>query len=199
MLKRRDFSWLWFLVIGALFGLYGVYWKVVHDQAIIIMGEQVEGWRAAGYDVDWASMESGGFPFKVEAVFTDPAVVSPADANPWSWRGETLRVSLRPWALTTLTIEPSGAHSMTTRDYGVIDAEAENFKVLVTSDAVGMRTITVTSGHAAAVRRLNGETLGAVTSINAHLERMAQDTGLYQFIGQAMEPEIGRASCRERV
>jgi len=189
MLKRRDFSWLWFLAIGALVGLYGVYWKIVHDQAIVIMGDQVEGWRAAGYDIDWSSMESGGFPFKVELVFSDPAVASPADAEPWSWRGETLRVSLRPWALTSLTIAPRGAHSMTTRDYGVVDAEAENFKMRVTSDAIGLRTVTITSGYIAAVRRLNGETLCAVSSISIYLERMADDAGLYQLIGQAADPE----------
>lgn len=189
MLKRRDLSWLWFLLVGALVGLYGVYWKIVHDQAIVIMGDEVEGWRAAGYDITWSEMSSGGFPFNVEAVFTDPAVTSPPDGEPWSWRGETLRVAVRPWALTTLTVRPEGAHSVTTQDYGVVDAEASDVVVSVHSDAQGLRAADVMTGHVAAVRRVSGETLFAAESVAARVERLPEDAGLYQLAGDVRRPE----------
>lgn len=182
-------GWLVLALIGVATGLYGLYWKVVHDRAIVIVGDQIEAWRLAGYDVRWSEMRSGGFPLSVEAVFADPVIASPPGREAWSWTGEGLRVSLRPWALDTYTVEPRGLHSVTSRIYGALDAEAHGLTVRIRSDGDGLRALRLTSGPAAVVRHLDGATLLAANALDARLDRDAADAGRFAFLGEARELE----------
>lgn len=168
---------------------YGVYWKIVHDRALALLDQEVAAWRAAGYDIEWTDRTTGGFPMKVEAVFTAATVASPQDEEPWTWAGERLRVYLAPWAWDTITIEPEGIHSATTQTYGVIDADADDFSVTIQVDAGGVRSFGVTGKHAALVDRSTGQTVAAAASLSAIANRDEADAGLYHVIGGVDQPE----------
>ncbi len=168
---------------------YGVYWKAVHDRALALLDQEIAAWRAAGYDVEWQSRTTGGFPLRIEAVFNAATIASPQDEEPWTWAGERLVVHLRPWAFDTITIEPEGLNSATTQEYGVLDADAENFSITVQADAVGVRSLGITGRHAAVVDRSNGDTIAAAESLSAIANRDEADTGLYRVIGGVDAPE----------
>ncbi|MGD2133985.1 MAG: DUF2125 domain-containing protein [Maricaulaceae bacterium] len=189
MLKRRDLHWLWFVGAGVLVGLYGVYWKIVHDRAIDLMGEQIRAWNEAGYQVSWSEMKTGGFPFDVHAEFAEPEVIAPNSAGGWRWTADSVTVGLRPWLLDRIVIKPQGRHVTSSPQYGIVDAEAENLTIALRGGATGLRSADIRSGYAAAVRRMDRSTLGGFSSIDVRLRQDDADPGLYSLIFEVIRPE----------
>ena len=189
MRRRRHIPWLPILALLVIGGGYSAYWKVVHDQALAIMDAEIDAWRAAGFDASWSERTSGGFPLKVEAVFEDPAVASPPGADAWRWSGAQLSVLVYPWSINQITIAPAGLHTVTTRESGEINAEAERLRINARSDAEGLEAITLTSGRTSVVRRGDGATLFAAAGADATLVRADDDPGAYALTAEALEPE----------
>jgi hypothetical protein len=184
--------WVWIvlaLIVAALAAGYSAYWKIVHDRAVIILDQQVAAWRAEGYDVDWESRETGGFPLKVEAVFAAPRASSPGGASPWSWSGETLRVHLRPWSFQRITLTPEGLSTATTPELGTLDAFSRDFAVTLEADAQGVKLVEIRGFGAGAVARPSGETIVGAEEIELRAARDRDDPGLYRVTGQARGPE----------
>lgn len=177
------------LFVAALAAGYTVYWKVVHDRAVAILDRQVAVWRAAGYDLSWSDRATGGYPLKVEAVFTAPAASSPIGAAPWSWSGEALRVHLRPWSYKRITLRPEGLSQASSPTLGALDAFAQEFAVTFEADALGLRLVSIKGRGAGAVERSTGRTLVGAEAIDILLERDAQTAGLYRITGQALGPD----------
>jgi hypothetical protein len=180
---------LWLLLLAVVAGGYGVYWKIVHDRARALLMEQIDGWRAQGYQIEWRALATGGFPLKVEAVLTDVRVAPPAGLEPWVWTGERLRVGLRPWALDTIIVSPEGRHSAETRQWGTVDAEAESFTVTLAADSVGLAKMVVDGRHPSAVRRASGATVAAAEALTVRVERWPGDALSYSVVGAVERPE----------
>ncbi|MFQ5765637.1 MAG: DUF2125 domain-containing protein, partial [Rhodospirillales bacterium] len=81
----------------AMAAFYGLYWSYVAGR----FQAGIEAWAAAraveGYRVSYGRVRVTGFPFRIEAVVTEPAIADFAGAQPWSWRGPGLTVRARPW------------------------------------------------------------------------------------------------------
>lgn len=187
---RRGFALVfWIVLLGAIGGGYGVYWKIVHDRALALLMEQIEGWRAQGYDIRWATLTTEGFPLKVDAVLTEVRVAPPPNLEPWTWTGERLRVGLHPWALDTVIVSPEGLHSAETREWGVVDAVAESFSVTLAADETGLTRAVIDGRHASVVERANGATVAAAEALTVRAERWADDALSYSLIGAIERPE----------
>jgi hypothetical protein len=183
--------WVWIallLFVTGLAGAYAAYWKIVHDRAVALLDAQVEVWRAQGYDVTWSERETGGFPLKVEAVFTRPAASSIAGPSPWSWSGETLRVHLRPWAYQRITLTPEGLNTLASEETGTLDAFAREFSVTLEADAQGVKLVALKGRGAGAVVRATGETFAGAESIDLRAARDSGDPSFYRVTGEATGP-----------
>jgi len=95
--KRRR-RWLAAVLLGTvLIAGYGAYWlyaaRVAEDGLDAwLAARRAEGWRA-----EYAEIAVGGFPFAVTVRLVAPRLAGPGDA--WSWQGDSLAASARPWSL----------------------------------------------------------------------------------------------------
>jgi hypothetical protein len=184
---RRLLTWVGAVALVLLGGAYGIYWKIVHDRAVAILDEQIEGWRGAGYELAWSSRSTGGFPFEVRAVFSEPAAASPRSADPWSWSAERLTMRLRPWALNEITLEPEGLHKLASAQ-GELSGEAQGLQVTFATDRVGLTRVSLLSGPAALVERASGTTLAAAEALALVIERDSALPDAFRLVASAERP-----------
>ncbi len=104
------------LALAAVFVLaagYAGYWTFLAGQ----VRDGIEQWaadrRAEGYEAGFTSVAVGGFPFRLEAVIAEPMLAAPGSNRPWSWRGPSLVMQFRPWALAKVRVLAPGRHSVT--------------------------------------------------------------------------------------
>ena len=99
--------------IAAVAAAYGLYWSVLAGQVRVDIEQWAADRRAEGYEVAYAELVVGGFPFRLEATMAAPALSRPEAARPWSWRGPKLVMSARPWRLSRVRLSAPGQHRIT--------------------------------------------------------------------------------------
>ncbi|NQU60250.1 MAG: DUF2125 domain-containing protein [Rhodospirillales bacterium] len=96
--------------IIALSVLYGFYWNYLSGQ----IRTGVEQWaaerQADGYTVAYTGLRIGGFPFRLDAVMTDPEMSALGKDGSWSWRGPALLMRVRPWRPSKVKVLAAGLH-----------------------------------------------------------------------------------------
>ena len=99
--------------MAAVAAAYGLYWNVLADRVRVGIEQWAADRRAEGYEVSYAGLDVGGFPFQIEAAIMAPALSRPEAARPWSWRGPRLVISARPWRLSRVRLAAPGQHRIT--------------------------------------------------------------------------------------
>ena len=99
--------------IAFVVAAYGLYWSVLADRVRVGIEQWADDRRAEGYEVAFSGLDVGGFPFRLEATITAPALSRPDAAPPWSWRGPRLVMNARPWRLSRFRILAPGRHWLT--------------------------------------------------------------------------------------
>lgn len=100
------------VVVAALAAAYVGTWFVLVLQFRDGITDWVAARRAEGMTVRYGTITLGGFPFRLSATVTQPALAARAPAA-WSWQGEVAVVEARPWQLDRLWIHAPGAHTVT--------------------------------------------------------------------------------------
>lgn len=102
--------------IGAVVGLYAVYWFVAAMQ----LRSGLESWatelRRDGFTVEYRGPALTGFPFAVRALLEAPAVAGPTGSRAWRWRAAAATVEIVPWNFSRLTARAPGRHEFHFKD-----------------------------------------------------------------------------------
>lgn len=92
---------------------YTAYW--FHVAASLRKG--LDDWaahhRAQGWQVEWQSLETGGFPLHLRLEMTAPVLANPGGAD---WRTERLVAHAEPFDWTHLRVDAAGRHRLSWRD-----------------------------------------------------------------------------------
>ncbi len=99
--------------LAALAAVTAGTWNYLAGQVRDGIGQWAAERRAEGYEAGFASVAVGGFPFRLEAVIAEPMLAAPKGNRPWSWRGLSLMIETRPWALSKVRVLASGRHRVT--------------------------------------------------------------------------------------
>lgn len=86
------------LALIALVAIYTVYWLSVTGE----IRRQVEAFAAKpqhGLVTGWTGFSMRGYPYRIEAAFTQPAASAPGAPEAWEWRSERASVALLPYNL----------------------------------------------------------------------------------------------------
>jgi len=102
------------IVIAAAYG--ALWWGVAEG-----FRDSVDVWvaarRADGLSVDYAALEIGGFPSRIEATIAAPSAAPSAatsgDEPAWTWRGSGAVVRFAPWRPETVHVDLAGDHVLT--------------------------------------------------------------------------------------
>lgn len=115
---RRKKRWGIFLPTAALLllvAVYTVYWFVVAGE----VRKAVEAFAARGeqgLEVGWGAFAVNGYPYRIEADFTSPAVSAPGAPEAWEWRGEAGEFALLPYNLRHVIVNLRGLQTLSYRD-----------------------------------------------------------------------------------
>ncbi len=99
------------VVVAALAAGYVGAWFFLALQFRDGITEWMAARRAEGLTVRYGTITLGGFPFRLSATVTQPALAARAPTA-WSWQGEVAVVETRPWQLARLRIHAPGAHTV---------------------------------------------------------------------------------------
>ncbi|MDA1089854.1 MAG: DUF2125 domain-containing protein [Proteobacteria bacterium] len=103
--------------IGAVAVVYGFFWNYLAGQYRAGIEQWVDQRRADGVEVGFSSLRVVGFPLKLEALLSDPAISGPAKgsdgARTWTWRGPLMLLQARPWAPDRAQGSAPGRHRLT--------------------------------------------------------------------------------------
>lgn len=95
--------------IGVAFALLILAWCGYWLYASNMVRGAVEGWaaerRAEGDRVEWRSLAVGGFPFRLEVEFTEPAIAVPRLPERPAWRADRLLAIMQPWDFSRVVLQ----------------------------------------------------------------------------------------------
>ncbi len=100
--------------LALITAVYAGYWNYLAGQIRTGIEQWAADRRAEGLGAEYAAVAVGGFPFRLVAEISAPALVLagavPGPARPWSWRGPSLIIEARPWALAKVRVKAPGRH-----------------------------------------------------------------------------------------
>ncbi len=99
--------------LALIAAVYAGYWNYLAGQVRTGIEQWAADRRAEGYGAEYAAVAVGGFPFRLVAEISAPALTVPGPARPWSWRGPGLIIEARPWALAKVRVLAPGRHRVT--------------------------------------------------------------------------------------
>jgi hypothetical protein len=105
--------------IGAVAVVYGIFWNYLAGQYRAGIEQWAEQRRAEGLEVGFSSLRVGGFPLKLEALLSDPALSGSVSVSggtrTWTWRGPLMLLQARPWAPDRARVRAPGRHRITVK------------------------------------------------------------------------------------
>jgi hypothetical protein len=126
------------VVMAALAAAYVGAWFFLALQFRDGITDWVAARRAEGMTARYGTITLGGFPFRLSATVTQPALAARAPMA-WSWQGEVAVVEARPWQLDRLKLHAPGTHAIT---FEVAPGRSETYRGLaraLTADMVFVR------------------------------------------------------------
>lgn len=108
---------LWTLAaIAAAAILYGLYWNILAGQ----FRAGIEHWaaerKAEGVEVAFSTLRIGGFPFKLDAVLSNPVISISDGVRSWTWQGPLMLMRARPWTPNRARVSVPGRHRIAIKD-----------------------------------------------------------------------------------
>lgn len=83
------------LAVAAL--LYTGYWFVMADRADRVIDSEVADLDARGVAASWDKRRMAGYPYRLTAEFTGPALAWSGGGSEWRWRGGSATGHTQPW------------------------------------------------------------------------------------------------------
>ncbi len=100
--------------LGAAAAVYGLFWNFMAGQFRAGIEQWAAERRGEGYQVGFSSLRVGGFPFRLEALVSDPVFSGSASGSggvrSWTWRGPLLSLRARPWTPDRARVSAPGRH-----------------------------------------------------------------------------------------
>lgn len=131
------------LAVAAAAGAWTIAWHIAAQQLIAGVERWAEQRRAEGWEVAYTGVAAAGFPTKLGAELTAPALAVPARGPggvSWSWRAPSVRVEVVPWRLDRITLRNRGANQVSAmRDTLKVEGTLDCDDVLVRLEAAGRR------------------------------------------------------------
>jgi hypothetical protein len=89
------------LVIVILLAIagYTAFWFHIRSEAEANVTAWVQERRDSGDTIQYAALDFGGYPFRIEATATKPVFGRTSGSRAWTVEGESLRVAAAPWNL----------------------------------------------------------------------------------------------------
>ena len=103
------------LAFIAFVAIYTVYWFSVTGE----IRRQVEEFSASpqnGLVTGWGEFSMRGYPYRIEAAFTQPAASAPDAPEAWEWRSERASVALLPYNLRHAVVTLGREHLIRYRE-----------------------------------------------------------------------------------
>lgn len=192
---------------------YTAYWFLAADAIEDRVADWSESQRKHGWQLEAADTDVSGFPTRFSVTLREPVVTAEADG--WSWRGESLLAELRPWNFHEITLHVNGKSQVRVKDgevwrdmnWQVEDGQA---KLVLTGDrrvkdvALDLTSVRVEgllSGGPASVRRLRAQSLlptvaperGAQAKHDTEVIKAAlslENVELPEDVGEGLGPKI---------
>ncbi len=89
---------------------YTAYWFVAAEEIEERIAEWAEDQRARGITVETGAPEVSGYPLQFEVSLQHPAVDNTAQG--WTWRGDVLTASFRPWRFDEFDLKFQGQNNV---------------------------------------------------------------------------------------
>jgi len=107
-LIQRVGVWWPTILLVVLCALYAIYWNVMAGA----LERRAEAWRAdaqaQGLEVGWDTLETTGFPFRLQAVLTNPRLAFVQDGTRYSWTAQGLQANAMPYRLDHVIVQALG-------------------------------------------------------------------------------------------
>ena len=101
--RKKELSAMRYIVLIAAIAIglaaYTVFWFHVKGEAEANIAAWVQERRAAGDTVDYAALDIGGYPFRIEATVAKPVFGRVDASRSWTIEGDKLSVVAAPWNL----------------------------------------------------------------------------------------------------
>lgn len=157
---RRPIPWRLYgpLLAGAVvFAIYSVVWM----QGAAQMRRSIDDWaaeqRAAGVNVRFDSIATGGFPFFLRGAVNNVAI---GDGGAWSWRAPRLHVDALPLAPDRLVFSAGDGHDLDIAGAGRWHVDAPDGRASIAGDKRRLWIVDVESG-AGRIENANGAWVSA--------------------------------------
>jgi len=95
--------------LAVLSGGYGVWWYVVASQFEKNIAIWIEQQRAQGVEATFEKMSQKGFPGSIHFSIKKPKIQKSGHRG-WTWAGDVLNLSLKPWTIHRLMFNVEGPH-----------------------------------------------------------------------------------------
>ena len=113
MSRQQKRGLLTIAAIGVVAAVYGIFWNFLAGQ----YRDGIEQWaaarRAEGVEVGFSSLRVVGFPLKLEALLSNPALSGSDGTRTWAWRGPLMLLQVRPWSPNRARVRAPGRHRIT--------------------------------------------------------------------------------------
>ncbi len=114
-LTRRPVLWS-LAALAVLIGAYSAAWLVLAERATAYVDAWATMQRARGYDVRWAAMDVGGYPFALDVQIERPSVRAEPAQSGWHWTTDRVRLHTRPWRWFDYDVMASATHRVAFAD-----------------------------------------------------------------------------------
>ena len=114
-LTRRPVLWS-LAALVVLIGAYSAAWLVLAERTTAYVDARATMQRARGYDVRWAAMDVGGYPFALDVQIERPSVRADNAQSGWHWTTDRVQLHTRPWRWFDYDVTAPGTHRVAIGD-----------------------------------------------------------------------------------
>ncbi len=109
---RRNSAIAGFVLLVLAAAGWSVFWFQAAGEASTRVATWAAQQRADGLVAEYGTVEVGGFPLRWRVRIESPRMAG-AGSTQWEWRGSTIVLDLRPWAMRDVLILLPGEHQLT--------------------------------------------------------------------------------------
>ncbi|MEN6544112.1 DUF2125 domain-containing protein [Parvibaculum sp.] len=104
------------IALAVLAAIYSIYWYVMAGKARDFLESFAAQHQSGDVAVNWSGLAISGYPYRVEANFTAPAVSAPNAPEAWRWSADSLAADFLPYSLNHVVLKVGGEQLLQYRD-----------------------------------------------------------------------------------
>lgn len=104
------------IALAVLAAIYSVYWYVMAGKTREFLETFATEHHAGNVAINWSGLSLSGYPYRIEASFTAPAISAPNAPEDWSWSARGLDADFLPYSLNHVVLKVDGEQLLQYRD-----------------------------------------------------------------------------------